>query len=86
MKPMGPITPTSLRICTTDETDASLFDDRLIVIMTLMDHAATLRTIAQQIKSVTHHSVFARTIRRHFHQSGMFTRHSLLRLSLTGTH
>ncbi|GFY18327.1 hypothetical protein TNCV_2047331 [Trichonephila clavipes] len=43
-------------------------DDRQIVIMTVKDCAVTSHTIAQQIQSVTHHSVSARTIRRHLQQ------------------
>ncbi|GFV57354.1 hypothetical protein TNCV_3285821 [Trichonephila clavipes] len=39
-------------------------DDRWIVHMTVMDFAATSRTILQQIQSITHHSVSACTIRR----------------------
>ncbi|GFV69304.1 hypothetical protein TNCV_3726341 [Trichonephila clavipes] len=48
--------------------------------MTVMDHAATSRTRAKQIQSVTHHSVSAHTIRRRLQQSGMSVWHSLLRL------
>lgn len=61
-------------------------DDRHIVRMAVMDRAATSRTIAQQIQSVTHHSVSARTIRRRLQQSGMSARRPLLRLPLTGNH
>lgn len=61
-------------------------DDRQIVRMTGMDRAALSRTIAQQIQSVTHHSVSARTIRRRLQQSGMSARRPLLRLPLTGNH
>ncbi|GFU35086.1 transposable element Tcb1 transposase [Trichonephila clavipes] len=39
-------------------------EDRQIVRMAAMDRSVTSRTIAQQIESVTHHSVSARTIRR----------------------
>ncbi|GFS82618.1 transposable element Tcb1 transposase [Trichonephila clavipes] len=46
-------------------------DDRRIVRMEVMDRAATSRIIAQQIQSVTHHLVSARTIRHHLHQSRM---------------
>ncbi|GFX47395.1 transposable element Tcb1 transposase [Trichonephila clavipes] len=61
-------------------------DGRRIVRMAVLDRTATSRTIAQQIKSVTHHSVSARTIRRCLQQSGMSTRRPLLRLSLTGNY
>ncbi|GFW17988.1 transposable element Tcb1 transposase [Trichonephila clavipes] len=47
---------------------------------------ATSRTIAQQIQSVTHHSVSARTIRCRLQQSEMSVQHPLLRLLLTGNH
>ncbi|GFX86213.1 uncharacterized protein TNCV_2560951 [Trichonephila clavipes] len=40
-------------------------DDKQIVCMTEMDRVATSRAIAQQIQSVTHHSVSTHTIRRH---------------------
>ncbi|GFS73026.1 hypothetical protein TNCV_391451 [Trichonephila clavipes] len=49
-------------------------DDRQIVRMEVMDRAATLRAIAQQIMSVTLHSVSSRTIRRLLQQSEMFPR------------
>ncbi|GFV68350.1 transposable element Tcb1 transposase [Trichonephila clavipes] len=39
-------------------------EDRQIVYMALTDRSVTARTVAQHIESVTHHSVFARTIRR----------------------
>ncbi|GFV56076.1 hypothetical protein TNCV_2266621 [Trichonephila clavipes] len=52
----------------------------------LMDRAATSRTIAQQIQSVTHYSVSARTIRGRLQQSGMSTKRPLLCLPLTGNH
>ncbi|GFX28355.1 transposable element Tcb1 transposase [Trichonephila clavipes] len=54
--------------------------------MAVMDRAATSRTIAQQIQSVTHHSMSARTIRRRLQQSRIFQRRLLLRLPLTGNH
>ncbi|GFV00479.1 transposable element Tc1 transposase [Trichonephila clavipes] len=38
-------------------------NDRRIVLMAVMNHAATSRTIAQQIQSVTPHLMSARTIR-----------------------
>ncbi|GFX79749.1 uncharacterized protein TNCV_2746681 [Trichonephila clavipes] len=42
--------------------------------------------IAQQIQSVTPHSVSTRTIRRRLQHSGVSARRSLLRLPLTGNH
>ncbi|GFV64092.1 transposable element Tcb1 transposase [Trichonephila clavipes] len=54
--------------------------------MALMDPAATPRIIAQQIQSVTHHSVSTRTTRRHLQQSGMSARCPLLRLLLNGNY
>ncbi|GFW24560.1 transposable element Tcb1 transposase [Trichonephila clavipes] len=59
---------------------------RQIVRMTLMDCSATSRTIAQHIEFVTHHSVSARTIRRHLQQSGLSARRPLLGLPLTQNH
>ncbi|GFS97534.1 transposable element Tcb1 transposase [Trichonephila clavipes] len=53
--------------------------------MTVTDHSATSRTV-QYIKSVTHHSVSARTIRRRKQQSGLSARRSLHSLSLTQNH
>ncbi|GFX58489.1 hypothetical protein TNCV_416691 [Trichonephila clavipes] len=58
-------------------------DDKRIVRITMMDRAAPLRTIAQQIQSVMHHSMSVRTIQRRFQQSGMAAKRSLLRLLLT---
>ncbi|GFV16735.1 hypothetical protein TNCV_4419221 [Trichonephila clavipes] len=49
-----------------------------------MDSSSPLRTISQQILSVTHRSMSARSIRRGFQQNGMSTRRPLLRLPLTG--
>ncbi|GFS57666.1 putative DD41D transposase [Trichonephila clavipes] len=54
--------------------------------MSVIDHTATSRIIAQQIKSITHHSVSTSTIRRRLQQSEMSARRPLLRLSLTGNH
>ncbi|GFU91102.1 uncharacterized protein TNCV_4924331 [Trichonephila clavipes] len=54
-------------------------DDKRITRMTVMDHAATSRAIAQHIWSFTYHSVSACTIRSHLKQKGMRARHSLLR-------
>ncbi|GFW32483.1 transposable element Tc1 transposase [Trichonephila clavipes] len=61
-------------------------DDRSIVCMVVMDRESTSRTIAQQIQSVTHHSVFNSTIRRRLQQSGMSARRPVLRLHLTVSH
>ncbi|GFX30062.1 transposable element Tcb1 transposase [Trichonephila clavipes] len=61
-------------------------DDRRTVRMTVMDHAATSRIIAQQIQSVTHHSVSDRNIRRRLQQSGISVGYLLLRLPLTENH
>ncbi|GFW54286.1 transposable element Tcb1 transposase [Trichonephila clavipes] len=61
-------------------------DERWIVLIAVVDRAATSRTIAQQIQSVTHHSVFALTIRRRLQQSGTISRRPLLHLPLTGNH
>ncbi|GFX41242.1 hypothetical protein TNCV_2219401 [Trichonephila clavipes] len=49
-------------------------DHKWIVCMAVMDHAAISQTTAQQILSVTHHSVSASTIRRHLQQRGMSAR------------
>ncbi|GFS69885.1 nuclear factor related to kappa-B-binding protein [Trichonephila clavipes] len=61
-------------------------DDRRIVHITVMDRSATSRIMAQQIQSVTYHSVSTHTIRGHLQQSGMSARCSLLCLPLTGNH
>ncbi|GFX39733.1 transposable element Tcb1 transposase [Trichonephila clavipes] len=45
-----------------------------------------IRTVAQHIESVKHHSVSVRTIRRHLQQSGLSTRRPLLGLPLTQSH
>ncbi|GFX58779.1 transposable element Tcb1 transposase [Trichonephila clavipes] len=52
----------------------------MIVLMAVMARAA------QQIQSVTHHSVIARTIRCRLQQSGMSARYPLHRLLLTVNH
>ncbi|GFT29736.1 HTH_Tnp_Tc3_2 domain-containing protein [Trichonephila clavipes] len=57
-------------------------EDRQIVRMAVTDRSVTSRTIAQHIESVTHYSVFARTIRRRLQQSGQTTRLPLLDLPL----
>ncbi|GFS99446.1 hypothetical protein TNCV_4534171 [Trichonephila clavipes] len=54
--------------------------------MAEMDRAATSRTTAQQIQSVTHLSVYACTIRRRLPKSVMSARHPSLCLPLTGNH
>ncbi|GFW80329.1 transposable element Tcb1 transposase [Trichonephila clavipes] len=61
-------------------------EDRQIVRMTVTDRSVTSRTVAQHIESVTHHSVFARTIRDCLQQSGLSTRRPLLDLPLTQNH
>ncbi|GFX54560.1 HTH_Tnp_Tc3_2 domain-containing protein [Trichonephila clavipes] len=57
-------------------------DDRRIVGMALMDRAATSRTIALHIQSITHLSVSTQTIRHRLQQSGLSARSALLRLPL----
>ncbi|GFT40091.1 transposable element Tcb1 transposase [Trichonephila clavipes] len=59
------------------------WDHRWIVRIAVMVRTATLRAIAQQIQSVTQHSMSSRNIRRHLQQSGKFARLPLLRLPLT---
>ncbi|GFU75446.1 transposable element Tcb1 transposase [Trichonephila clavipes] len=61
-------------------------EDRQIVRMEVTDDSVTSRTITQYIESVTHHSVYARTIRRRLQQSGLSARHPLLGLPLTQNH
>ncbi|GFX83487.1 transposable element Tcb1 transposase [Trichonephila clavipes] len=61
-------------------------EDRQIVRMAVTDRSVASRTIAQQIESVTHHSVSARTIRRRLQQSGLSARCPLLCLPLTQNH
>ncbi|GFS89885.1 transposable element Tcb1 transposase [Trichonephila clavipes] len=60
--------------------------DWWIVRMEMMDRAAISRTIAQQIQSVTHHSVSACTIRRRLQHSGISAKLPWLLLPLTGNH
>ncbi|GFU38461.1 transposable element Tcb1 transposase [Trichonephila clavipes] len=50
------------------------------------DRSVTSRTVALYIESVTHHSVSARTIRRHLQQSGLSARRPLLGLPLAQNH
>ncbi|GFS90028.1 transposable element Tcb1 transposase [Trichonephila clavipes] len=66
--------------CTTSREDFP------IVRMAVADRSVTSRTVAQHIASITHHSVPARTTRRHFQQSGLSTRRPLLGLPLTQNH
>ncbi|GFX97275.1 transposable element Tcb1 transposase [Trichonephila clavipes] len=54
--------------------------------MAVTDRSVTLRTVAQYIESVTHHSVSAHTIRRRLQQSGLSARSPLLGLPLTQNH
>ncbi|GFX41775.1 transposable element Tcb1 transposase [Trichonephila clavipes] len=54
--------------------------------MAVMNGTATSKTIAQQIQSVTHHSVSTRTIRRRLQQSEIPARRPLLYLPLTESH
>ncbi|GFW46234.1 transposable element Tcb1 transposase [Trichonephila clavipes] len=58
-------------------------EERQIVRMAVTDCSVTLRTVAQHIESVTHHSVSTRTIRRRLQQSGLSARRPLLGLPLT---
>ncbi|GFV45895.1 transposable element Tcb1 transposase [Trichonephila clavipes] len=59
---------------------------RKIVRMAVTDRSVTSRNVAQHIESVTHHSVYARTIRRRLQQSGLSARRPLLGLPLTQNH
>ncbi|GFX22890.1 transposable element Tcb1 transposase [Trichonephila clavipes] len=61
-------------------------EDRQIMCMTVTDLSVTSRTIALHIESATHHSVSARSIRRHLQQSGLSARRPLLGLPLTQNH
>ncbi|GFT47413.1 transposable element Tcb1 transposase [Trichonephila clavipes] len=61
-------------------------EDRQIVRLSVMDRSITSQTVSQHIESVTHHSVSARTIRRHLPQSGLSTRRPSLGLPLTQNH
>ncbi|GFW16324.1 transposable element Tcb1 transposase [Trichonephila clavipes] len=61
-------------------------EDRQNVRMAVTDGSFTSRTVAQHIESVTHHSVSARTIRRHLHHSGLSAKRPLLGLPLTQNH
>ncbi|GFU94756.1 transposable element Tcb1 transposase [Trichonephila clavipes] len=90
-----------MRICnrwmqegTTDQRDRShppqcttSREDRQIVRMTVTDRSVPSRTIAQDIESVTYHSVSTRTIRRRLQQSSLYARRRpLLGLPLTQNH
>ncbi|GFU19134.1 transposable element Tcb1 transposase [Trichonephila clavipes] len=61
-------------------------EDKQVVRIAVMDRLVTSRTVAQHIEFVTHHSVSARTIRRHLQQSGLSARRPLLDLPLTQNH
>ncbi|GFT88470.1 transposable element Tcb1 transposase [Trichonephila clavipes] len=61
-------------------------DDRKTVRMAVKDHSVISRTVTQQIESVTHHSVSARTIRHRLQQSGLSAKRPLLHLHLTQNH
>ncbi|GFX37294.1 transposable element Tcb1 transposase [Trichonephila clavipes] len=61
-------------------------EDRQIVRMAVTDRSITSRTVAQQIKSVTHHSVSVRTIRRRLQQNNLPARRPLRGLPLTQNH
>ncbi|GFX42078.1 transposable element Tcb1 transposase [Trichonephila clavipes] len=61
-------------------------EDWQIMRMAVTDRSVTSLTIAQHIESVTHHSVFARTIRSRLQQSGLSARRPLLGLPLTQNH
>ncbi|GFV52280.1 transposable element Tcb1 transposase [Trichonephila clavipes] len=54
--------------------------------MEVTDRSVTSRTVAQQIESITHHSVSVRTIRRRLQQSDLTARRPLLDLPLTQNH
>ncbi|GFY14092.1 transposable element Tcb1 transposase [Trichonephila clavipes] len=54
--------------------------------MAVTNRSVTSRTVAQHIKSVTHHSVSPRTIRRWVQKSGLSARRPLLGLPLTQNH
>ncbi|GFS79659.1 RNA-directed DNA polymerase from mobile element jockey [Trichonephila clavipes] len=54
--------------------------------MAKTDCSVTSRIVAHHIEDVTHHSVSARTIRRHLQQSGLSARRLSLSLPLTQNH
>ncbi|GFV06406.1 transposable element Tcb1 transposase [Trichonephila clavipes] len=61
-------------------------EDRQIVRMGVTERSVTSRTVAQHMDSITHHSMSARTIRRHLQQSGLSARRPLLGLPFTQNH
>ncbi|GFS89696.1 transposable element Tcb1 transposase [Trichonephila clavipes] len=61
-------------------------EDRQIVRMDMTDRSVTSRTVAQNIESVTHHLVSARTIRRRLQQSDLSDGGPLPGLPLTQNH
>ncbi|GFS58208.1 transposable element Tc1 transposase [Trichonephila clavipes] len=61
-------------------------EDWQIVCMAVTDRSVTSRTVEQYMESVTHHSVYTRTIRRCLQQSGLSARRQLLGLPLTQNH
>ncbi|GFW98935.1 transposable element Tcb1 transposase [Trichonephila clavipes] len=61
-------------------------ENRQIVRMAETDRSVRLRTVAQHIESVTHHSVSARKILRRLQKSGLSARRPLLGLPLTQNH
>ncbi|GFY16705.1 transposable element Tcb1 transposase [Trichonephila clavipes] len=61
-------------------------EDRQIMRMAVTNRSVTSRTLAQHIKSITHHSASARTIRRRLQQSGLSARCPLLGLPMTQNH
>ncbi|GFV73290.1 transposable element Tcb1 transposase [Trichonephila clavipes] len=61
-------------------------EDRQIVRRAVTNRSVTSRTMAQNIESVMHHSVSARTIRHRLQQSGLSARRPLLGLHLTQNH
>ncbi|GFX54936.1 transposable element Tcb1 transposase [Trichonephila clavipes] len=61
-------------------------EDRKTVCMAVTDRSVASRTIAQDIESVTHHSMSARTIRHRLQQNGLSARRPLLGPPLTQNH
>ncbi|GFX07846.1 transposable element Tcb1 transposase [Trichonephila clavipes] len=64
----------------------TVLECRWTVRMAVIDLAGTSRTITQQIQSVMHHLVSARTFRLHFQHSRMSARLPLPCLPLTRNH
>ncbi|GFV55223.1 transposable element Tcb1 transposase [Trichonephila clavipes] len=54
--------------------------------MAMTDLSVTSGIVAKHIESITHHSVYVRTIRRRLKQSGLSARRPLLGLPLTQNH